>query len=297
MNAEILGWPAPDRAAILRAASTLGPVATGGKSLGELISLLCDETTGSDFIVSHIEQQPLLAARILRVANSAYYGHNRSVGTIHRAVTVLGTKAIRAIAVTCCFDRVMLRRLESTLGDTSNFLRHSLATAIAAETLATLARLPNREEAFVAGMLHNVGVAVQACVDAIGVRELERARRADTTTPIRALERIHCRAAHEMCGGLVLHEWQLPAALVAAAAHHHEPSEAMPHVRPMVALVNIAAALAISSDRGFLLEDTRHYQPEALHCAQVDQAHVNEVAERLNERVSEFLKALAPTAT
>jgi HD-like signal output (HDOD) protein len=269
-------------------------MAAGGKSLGQLISLLCNEATAADSIVRLIEQQPLLAARILRVANSAYYGYNRSVTTIPRAVSILGTGAIRAIAVTCCFDRVMLQRLENTLQDSPNFLRHSIATAIAAQALATVARLPNHQEAYVAGMLHNVGVAIQACVDATGIRKLERARQSGITAQIRALESTHCRTTHEMCGGLVLDAWQLPPALVSVAAHHHEPTEAPPGERPLVALINIATTLATSCNCGFVLESSlAAYQPETLRCAQIDQADVDEVAAVLSDRVATFWEALS----
>ena len=283
-----------DRASILHAASALGPLATGSRSVGQLISLLCDETTPTEQIVALIERQPLLAGRMLRVANSAYYGHSRAVTTLPRAVSVLGTQAIRAIAITCCFDRVMLRRLESALEGSSTFLRHSIATAIAAQTLAAAASLPCHEEAYVAGMLHNVGVAIQACVDAVGIRKLESARKAGMTGEVRTLEGMYCGVTHEMCGGLVLDAWQLPATLVSTAAHHHRPSDASATERPLVSLINIAATLAQSCGCEFILEPcSRICDPEALEWARLDSRVVDEVAATLSDRVNSVWEALA----
>lgn len=282
-----------DRRSLLRAAGLLGPVSGGTQSLAELISILCNERTQVDYIVSLIEQQPLLAARVLRVANSAYYGQYRAVATIHRAVTVLGTQAIRAIAVTCCFDRVMVQRLQDTLGDATGFLRHSLATAIAAQSLASLAHLPQHEEAFTAGILHNIGVALQACVDLPGIRELDRARRAGDTTAIRDLENAHSSAPHELCGGVVLEAWQLPAQLVSVAAHHHEPAAAPDTDRSLVAVVNTATHLATLCGCGFTLEGASDYDPQTLRWLPLNRCEVNAVADGLSERVGEFWKALS----
>jgi HD-like signal output (HDOD) protein len=282
-----------DRASILHAASALGPMATGSKSVGQLISLLCDESTPTEQLVALIERQPLLAGRMLRVANSAYYGHGRAVTTLPRAVSVLGTQAIRAIAITCCFDRVMLRRLENALEGSSTFLRHSIATAIAAQSLAAAASLPYHEEAYVAGMLHNIGVAIQACVDGVGIRKLESARKAGMTAEVRTLESMYCGASHEMCGGLVLEAWQLPATLVSTAAHHHRPSEAPAAQRPLVSLINIAATLAQSSGCEFVLEPCpAACDPEALGWARVDSRVVEEVAATLADRVNTVWEAL-----
>lgn len=292
MNCSNGHGPLLDRASLLHAAALLGPVAFGSQSLAGLISILCNEHSEIDCIVSLIEQQPLLAARVLRVANSAYYGQHRSVVTIHRAVTVLGTQAIRAIGVTCCFDRVMTQRLQETLGNAACFLRHSLATAVAAETLASVAHFPQPEAAFTAGVLHNIGVALQGCVDLRGMREMQRARGAGITAPIRDLEKAHSSAPHELCGGVVLEAWQLPTRLVSAAAHHHEPAEAPESHRALVSLVNIAAQLAASCGCGFALEAASDYDPQALQWAQLDRAGVNAVTDGLPERVAELTQAL-----
>jgi HD-like signal output (HDOD) protein len=291
MNPESRGQL--ERASILRAASALGLMGSGSGSVAHLIALLCNETTPAEQVVAVIEREPLLAGRILRVANSAYYGHGRAVTTLSRAVSVLGTQAVRDIAITCCFDRVMLRRLESSIEDPRGFLRHSIATAIAAQSLAVAAALPSPEEAYVAGMLHNVGVAVQACVDVAGIRKLADARKVDLSAQTRTLERANCAMAHEVCGGLLLEAWQLPATLVCAAAHHHQPSEAPAIERPLVSLINIAATLAQSCDCGFALDPADYsVEPQTVQWARVDSQAVAEVGTTLRDRVNTLWEAL-----
>ena len=293
MSADASAAAHLDQGSILRAASALGMVGTGGKSVTELVAVLCSETTSSETILSLIEQQPLLAARILRVANSAYYGYTRAVTTLQRAMAVLGTQAVRGIAVTCSVDRVMSQRLEVVLPDAAQYLRHSIATAIAAQALALDARLSCHQEAYVGGMLHNIGVAIQACIDGTGVRKIATIRAFDTTTPIRELEAVQSRVAHEVCGGVALSAWRLPSRIVSAAAHHHGPADAPADDMPFVALVSVAASLATACNCGFNLEEAGgEIHPELLRCAGLETEHVDNVGAVLEGRVACLLDAL-----
>lgn len=284
-----------EQSSILRAAAALGMVGTARNSVAESLAVLCSDESSSETIVAVIEQQPMLAARILRVANSAYYGHARSVTTLQRAIALLGTLAVRGIAVTCSLDRVLSQKLEGRLPDARHYWRHSVATAIAARDLALVAGLRSPEESYVGGMLHNIGVAIQVCVDQPGFRALVNARRSDLTTPIRQLESQHCQIGHETCGGVALSVWQLPARIVSAATHHHAPFEAPSDEQRFVALIGIAALLATSGDCGFHLEpQTSPIPPATLECAELEDSHVAGVAARLKERVTCLLHALSP---
>ncbi len=85
-----------------------------------------------------IENQPSLCIRILRVANSPYYGQRREVTTIQKAANLLGRDALRCIAAAAAVDGTMSRRLRTVLPDPAAFVAHSLATAAAAQSLALL---------------------------------------------------------------------------------------------------------------------------------------------------------------
>src|SRR5579864_8535971 len=100
---------------------------------------------------------PALAARVLKVANSAFYG-SRSIASIDRALTVLGAVAVAGIAMVARFDSTSVppgRTAPSLL----HLRRHSLLTAVAAKRLAARAgdRLWDPESAFVLGLLHDLG--------------------------------------------------------------------------------------------------------------------------------------------
>src|SRR5262245_2000821 len=97
-------------AEIVKAASSLGLLGGGSQTAHRILGALCDASLGSREIVSLIEREPGLAARVLKVANSAYYGHSRDISTLDRALTILGIDAVRGITAAACLDRSISRR-------------------------------------------------------------------------------------------------------------------------------------------------------------------------------------------
>ena len=242
-----------ERTAILEAATALHMVGAGSGSPARLIALLCDERLGADELAGKIEAHPVLSARVLKVANSAYYGRSRGVGSVRQALLILGLNAVRGIAAAACIDQVMPRRTV-TLADIAAIFRHSLATAIACEMLATSSHPPLVPGAFIAGLVHNLGVVIQASVDPTGMAALMDARRSDPVIDIRALEAQHVQVRHEECAAVLFDAWQLPDALIAAARYHHTPEAAPESHRALVALVSTAATVALAGGFTYSLE-------------------------------------------
>jgi HD-like signal output (HDOD) protein len=282
-----------DRANILRAATSLGIVGGGAGSASRIIAALCDPDIRAGEVAGLIERQPSLCARVLRVSNSPYYGQTRAVHTIQRALVVLGLEAVRGIAAAACLDRSMVRTAQGPPVDMEALLHHSLATAVAAEQLARVRHASLAAEAFVAGLLHNLGVAVQIQVDGAGIDAILAARRTDTAGDIRALESQYAAVHHEECGALIFEAWELPASLVAAAGHHHDPSTAPAAHRDLASLVNVGAILGLGCTRSFALE-APPLEPDATAGARLglDPEHIAAVAALLPERVGVLRRAL-----
>ena len=156
---------------------------------------------------------PALAARVLKVANSAFYG-SRSITSIDRALTVLGAVAVAGIAMVARFDA----NLAPPGAASAPFLalrRHSLMTAVAAKALA--GRIDggvwDREAAFVLGLLHDLGWILQVQLE----RELPQGR----DTPALALIAGSDPSEHSLLSAALFARWQLPEQFIAAVRHHH----------------------------------------------------------------------------
>ena len=279
-------------AAIREAAAALCMAEAGTSSPARLISLLCDERLSGDELAAKIEAHPVLSARVLQVANSPYYGQVRSVGTIKRALQLLGVNAIRGIAAAAFIDQMIPRRI-ATLPDIPSLLRHSLATAIVCEMLAARIDPLLAPNAFIAGLIHNLGTVIQASLDPAGSAALIAARASDPCGPIRALEQQHCQLHHEVCGAVLFDAWHLPDSLVNVALHHHGPDDAPDPHRRLVGLVWIGANVALACANTFSLEPAvgaLDYAKILVLGLRKDQ--IDAVADELPERVELLSRAL-----
>ncbi|MBL9187829.1 MAG: HDOD domain-containing protein [Opitutaceae bacterium] len=203
----------------------------------QAMEVLQDPTSDAESVQGVISRDPAISAKILRVANSAYFGFARRVGTIAEAVGVLGFVNVQGMILGLgAFDAMRSDRLK--LG---GLWRHSVTTATAARLLAErLGRRP--DEAFTAGILHDIGkliFAVQAGSDYQRVIDLERAAGASSLEAERTL----LEFTHPEVGEMVAQRWNLPPHYVAAIAHHHAPAAAGEETvfSALIGLANLAA--------------------------------------------------------
>ena len=103
-----------------------------------------------------IGADPALSARLLRLANSPYYGIPSRVETISRAVTILGMKELYSLALTVSVISAF-KDIPNQLVNMASFWRHSVTCGVIARTIAEIKGLSDRETLFVAGLLHYIG--------------------------------------------------------------------------------------------------------------------------------------------
>lgn len=185
-----------------------------------------------------------ITIKVLRIANSAQYAlYPQRITTVSRAVVLLGFESVRAIALAVGAYN-LLSTLERARKVHEHFWRESVATAVACQGLAELVggRVP--EEAFVAGLLHDVGKLVLAAYDpeqATGVYGSGLEGPALLTAETRAFGVNHAELAGELA-----RRWQLPPGLERALEGHHRHFAALPEEGPdrMAFLVGVAKSLA-----------------------------------------------------
>lgn len=254
MNTHAAADPFDLVPAILRAAGNLGFVGTNSATAGRLLAALCNPAITLDELSKLLSSEPALVVRVLRVANSAFYGVSRSISTVDRALMVLGFDSVRSVAAAACLDRGLAHATQSAALDHHAMVRHSLTTAVAAESIARLVQRDLAGEAFIAGLLHNLGLPVQAVIDAPGLRALAAALRAGKSDNYRQLERSTLRVPHEECAAVVFEQWQLPDSLIEATRWHHAPLFAPGPHKWLAAVLGLALGLASEVGHGFELE-------------------------------------------
>ncbi|HMA11294.1 MAG TPA: HDOD domain-containing protein [Steroidobacteraceae bacterium] len=246
---------------IIRAATSLGLIAGGANAAHRIMATLCDANLDARQIAEVIQREPGLAARVLKVANSAFYGSSRSIGTLDRALLLLGLDAVRGIAAAACLDRSVVRRDLQAPIDLRAMALHSVASAYAAEALTRRCGRAIPSEAFMAALLHDFGVPVQERLDSAGVTRLLEAIAREPEAPIGVLEAQLVQVSHARCAEVVFENWRLPQAIVVAARHHDDPSQAPGPVRELTTLVHLGVQLALEA--GF----THPLEPRQLRIA------------------------------
>ncbi len=216
----------------------LPPMPLVALRLNELLSL---PDTSALEIATLLGSDPAVAARVLRIANSAYQGCSHRIVTLGHAIMVLGFGAVRNIVLTM----TLLRSLEEAAGfrpgEQRRLWRSAIATGAAAKVLAARRAHSQVEELFLMGLLHDVGRMVlrawlpeaSARIDAQVVEGVPRAE-----AEMRIVE-----TTHEEIGAALLERWQLPAAFVDVARVHHDPGLAR-EARGAAAIVHVADVLA-----------------------------------------------------
>ena len=207
-------------------------------SITEVIAACDDPDITVGKISQAIMRDQSLTAGILRLANSAYFGHPRRVATISDASLLLGFSAIKSLAISTHTSRLLAGPLPGYGLQRGELWDHSVAVAFTARRLALEVDLQPVEEAFVAGMLHDIGKIVlsshmeDAFEEVVALAEERRA-------PLHEVEAELLGFDHAELGAQVARAWNFPPELEEAIRHHHDP-EAATLEPALAACVNLA---------------------------------------------------------
>lgn len=179
-----------------------------------------------------------LTARVLRLANSAYYGFARRIGTVTEAVILLGFNTIRNLVMAASVSHILEREVTGYELARGELWHHSLTAAMAARLLAREIRYRAHEQAFIAGLLHDIGKVVLSLYVSGEFQEIIR-RVQEENIPFMAAEAEVLGFHHAQVGGLVAEKWNLPRELVEAVSFHHHPGQAQ--VDPRLTTITHAA--------------------------------------------------------
>jgi HD-like signal output (HDOD) protein len=208
---------------------------TAPRVVQELVASFDKASVSTEDIARKVSLDPVLSAKLLRLANSAYYNLSRSIGTVEDAVLMLGFVAVRTLVV----SSGLVNGFKSVTGlDLGNFWRYSMRTAVAAKWLAKQTR-DNVELAFTIGMMHAIGQLV------IHAAMPEKAAALDAVAPPLderrlAVEQEALGFTYADVGAELARRWQFPAVFSDAIAAFPAPHE-RGAVDRLAAIVHVAA--------------------------------------------------------
>ncbi len=197
-------------------------------------------------VVELISYDSTIAAQCLRMANSPLFGR-QNTETVRSAILTLGLKRIEAIVLGCSLNRIVPP--DKWVLDAVTFWRHSLGCALVSNKMAKLIGYPDPEKAYLAGLLHDVGIMVNtiACPEEYK-RCMEKARTEHIA--LHCSEQEHLGFTHCQSGKILAERWKFSADLAAVIEFHHDDGRA-PVATPLVAVVHLSDLLCRLRDLGY----------------------------------------------
>ncbi|MFE8072391.1 HDOD domain-containing protein [Marinobacteraceae bacterium S3BR75-40.1] len=215
----------------------------------------CDNDADYRDLGEIIGKDTALTARVLSLANSSYFRRGQPVTSIQHALLRLGLNNLRTLVITAALRQFLYKLGADHWQQLRDFWRHSLATALHARALANLTRYPHPDEAFMIGMLHNVGELIA----------LKAASQGEDPSSV---------ADHAETGAKLAEDWGLsPIAIDAIRFQQHAPEEVR-DASHLVKLINLATRLAMYDKRGVDAAHTLFGLTAALTkeiCTRIDQ--------------------------
>ena len=189
------------------------------QTLLEVLQAVEGDDWSAKAIASVISKDPGLTAHILRMANSTYYRQSAEISTVNRAVVVLGASMVKCLALSIAIFTPPKQSKEKFTFDIQGLYTHFLSTAISAKYLAEMTGATKSEEAFTAGLLHDIGMIF--ILKAAPKEYLEILDKHDSGLPLVEMEREAFDTDHAEIGYLISRRWQLPSTLQNAIGNHH----------------------------------------------------------------------------
>ncbi|MEM9753379.1 MAG: HDOD domain-containing protein [Planctomycetota bacterium] len=287
--AQAAGGPNDEQtqATIQAAIGEISHIATLPEVTLKIIKLVEDPNSTAQDLNKVITNDPALGARILKVVNSAFYGLPGQIGSINRAIVLLGLNAVKNIAIAASLAKLFRGGKVCSVFDAKDLWTHSIATATATKLLAQKANLGLPDEAFLAGLIHDIGLMVEL-----------QARRADFVEavetahaqgrPLRKVEAEVLGATHEQFGQALCKLWKFPVTFQNVAGYHHRPLELPEDSRALACLVHLADVLTKQLDAGYTGDvETDQIDPAIKEALKLTQQDFDEVMELLPQALEE----------
>lgn len=274
----------------------------------EAIRLMEGEESTFDSIADLIKNDQVLTSRILHFANSSFIGSRKKVGTINQAISTLGFNAVRSIILSACIFETFSDPLARHRKDLVNFWLHSIGVAATAEKLAERLGFSSPDEAYVAGLLHDVGKLACYLEDPDGFQSV--CERLDSQSDFTAtapqpldIEKEILGTSHIDAGRTLATEWNLPEQLVNVIWLHHQPvfEPIKPDASGLAKLVRFADVLCVTHNVGssYFLTSRPYCHPHfhfvlesmAMH-HQMKPADVDTIMEDVHETVKSVSETL-----
>lgn len=228
------------------------------KVVQDLIASFNSKTADATAISRNVQSDPVIAAKVLRLANSVRYGAGRKVASLDSAVVLLGVDTLKTLVVASGVTGTF----KAIPGlDTKDFWRNSFMVANICKLIAKNSRGVDAEVAFTCGMLHNIGIALMYLVQSAEMKKIEMNLKAGDDRTVQ--ERVLFGYDNNEVGARLAKAWNFPEIIVHALASQGDPLTSDPF-SPYAAIIKLAEYINDSIGNNVEREKIVAYMPEEL---------------------------------
>lgn len=224
----------------------------------KIVELVEDPKSTAQDLHKVISNDPALCSRILKVVNSSFYGLPGQIGSINRAIVMLGLNAVKNIAIAASLAKLFRGGELTPRFGARDLWNHSVAMAAASKYLADQLKLGLSDEAFLAGLIHDIGFMVEMQYDRAKLIEVVGKVGADASgapaTSMIDAENAVFGANHQDFGAALCERWKFPRTFSLVTGFHHRPFEVPAEQRKLVCIVSVADRLCADLSLGFRLD-------------------------------------------
>ncbi len=210
----------------------------------EILALKREDKLSINQMLPTIERDPPLALKLLKMANSAYYGRRYKVDSLKQAIVTIGLNDLTYLVLSFSIIKSFIMDGGQTFWiDWTQYWRHSIACAFFSQAIAKKWNLSLPANPYTMGLLHDIGKLVLFRLDQrLFMRSLEMIKK-EGVSSIEAENELF-GIDHTIAGKWLTETWDMPATIQAAIGYHHSPNQCPnPEFQPLVALVQITDGL------------------------------------------------------
>lgn len=255
--------------------------------------LVSGSRTSMAEIARAMSRDQAIAARVIRLVNSAFYGLRSRVTSIQHAIVVLGLNTVKNLVTGVSIVRAFEDGGRASMFDRERFWLHTFCCALLSRRMAGELRKPRPEDYFLAGLLHDTGILVLDQFFHNRFVDTLQYCAANSTDYVDAEQEV-LGTTHQQVGEYLARKWQLPEILVQAARYHHRPPGSDPELAgslDLLSVVHLADVCAINNGYYPGLSDVqRTYDPEALRRSGMMPDRIQTLFEEVEKEVRDLMK-------
>jgi len=235
-----------------KTAAKIEEISTLPQVLKEILDVTADPTSGAFDLQDILKSDPALTAKILKIANSAYYGLVQKVTNVKRAIIFLGFKTVKNLSVAVSVSD-MFKSEETIMGYSRGELwKHSVSVALCAKSITQRIGLMEAEDIFTVGIMHDVGIIIEDQY----LNEYFKKVLMDTDLAQNGIietERKILGFDHATLGEKVVLQWKIPEEIATIISYHHKPRVAPEAYRKQIAIIYLADIICSARKIGAVL--------------------------------------------